>query len=101
MEELYQLFPFTGYKVRRIRLEEMQESPLRVFLERLDTKPLQCHKCGCPMRHVRGRQRRTFEDLRMADRRTYIHFSQFKGRCTQCRKVGSKWLTFCLMRHPI
>ena len=100
MEELYQLFPFAGYKVRRIKLDEVEGSPFRVFLERLDTKPLQCHKCGCPMRQVRGRQRRTVEDLRMAERRTYIHFSQLKGKCTQCRKVRLEAASFLSSETP-
>jgi hypothetical protein len=40
MEELYQLFPFSGYKVRRIRTEEDHKSPFRFFLERDDAKSL-------------------------------------------------------------
>lgn len=100
MEELYQLFPFSGYKVRRIRIEEDQKSPFRVFLERDDAKPLLCHKCGCPLKSVRGRQRRVVEDLRMAERRTYIHFTQLKGRCPQCRKIRLESINFISLETP-
>jgi len=87
MDELYQLFPFSGYKVRHMRLKEEPGSPMRVYLDRLDSKPMLCYVCGCPMHSVRGRQRRQVEDLRMADRRTFIHFTRLKGRCKNCRRV--------------
>ena len=77
MEELYQLFPFTGYKVRDLRVEE---AVVRVFLDRLDLKPKLCQICGTPLKNVRNRQRRSIEDMRMLDRRTFVHFTQIKGR---------------------
>jgi diketogulonate reductase-like aldo/keto reductase len=46
MDELYQLFPFSGYKVNRIRIEEDVNSPVRVFLDRDESKPFQCHEYG-------------------------------------------------------
>jgi transposase len=87
MDELYQLFPFRGYKVRRIRLGEDPKSPFRVYLERDDSKPFLCGICGTPMQSIRGKQRRSIEDLRMAEKRTYVTFTQLKGKCPNCRKV--------------
>lgn len=100
MDELYQLFPFSGYKVNRIRIEEDLNSPVRVFLDRDESKPFQCHQCGCPLKSVRGRQRRTIEDLRLAERRTYIHFSRRKGHCPQCRKVRLETADFVSCETP-
>ena len=100
MEELYQLFPFAGYKVRHIRIEEDLNTPIRVFLERDELKPLLCHKCGTPLKSVRGRQRRIVEDLRMAERRTFVHFSHLKGRCGNCRKIRLESLNFISMETP-
>jgi transposase len=100
MEELYQLFPFAGYKVRHIRLQENPNSPFRVFLARDEAKPLLCHACGCPMESVRGRQLRQIEDLRMAERRTFIHFSQLKGRCKRCRKIRLESVDFISQETP-
>lgn len=100
MEELYQLFPFAGYKVRHTRLNEETNSPFRVFLERDDTKPFLCHVCGCPMDRVRGKQRCEIEDLRMAERRTFIHFNQLKGRCKRCHKIRLEYVDFISHETP-
>ena len=43
MDELYQLFPFAGYKVRHLKAGE---NDVRVYLDRLDGKPMLCHRCG-------------------------------------------------------
>lgn len=100
MEELYQLFPFAGYKVRHIRLKEDPNSPFRVFLDRNDDKPFLCHACGYPMTSARGKQRRMVEDLRMAERRTFIHFTQLKGRCSRCHKTRVESVDFISHETP-
>jgi transposase len=97
MEELYQLFPFTGYKVRELRV---QDDVVRVFLDRLDNKPMLCHTCGSPLKNVRNRQRRSIEDMRILDRRTFVHFTQLKGRCPQCRKVRIESVDFISHESP-
>lgn len=97
MEELYQLFPFNGYKVRELRL---QDEVVRVYLDRLDTKPKLCQACGTPLKNVRNRQRRSIEDMRILDRRTFIHFTQIKGRCPQCRKVRIESVDFISHETP-
>ncbi len=99
MDELYQLFPFGGYKVRKLRIGE-DGSPVRAFLERLDSKPFLCSRCGSPLKGVRGRQRRSIEDLRITDRRTLIYFTQLKGRCQNCCKVRLESVDFISHETP-
>lgn len=99
MDELYQLFPFGGYKVRQIRIGQGEER-VRVYLDRLDSKPLQCFKCGAPLKSVRGRQRRSIEDLRMLERRVLVYFTQLKGRCPHCRKVRLESVDFISHETP-
>lgn len=99
MEELYQLFPFSGYRVLHLKLREDSQA-VRVYLDRSATKPLLCMKCGSPLKNIRGRQRRAIEDLRMLEKRTYIHFTQLKGRCPQCRKVRLEAVDFIAHETP-
>ncbi len=91
MEELYQLFPFGGYKVREMRV---QDAVVRVYLNRLDTKPMLCQICGSPLKNIRNRQRRAIEDMRILECRTFVHFTQVKGRCSSCRKVRLETVDF-------
>ena len=65
MDELYQLFPFSGYKVKHLKIAD---GHCRVALERQDDKPALCHVCGSPFKAIRKKQRRTVEDLRMLDK---------------------------------
>ncbi len=91
MDAVYQLFPFNGYKVITIRV---QESYVKVALERLDCTEAKCHRCLMPMTRIVGRQRREVQDLDMSGKKTFIRFTQLKGRCKNCNKVRLEAIDF-------
>ena len=97
MDELYQLFPFAGYKVRHLKVGE---NDVRVYLDRLDGKPMLCHRCGTPIKGVRNKQRRRIEDLRMLEKRTFVTFTQYQGRCPTCHKIRLESIDFVSQESP-
>jgi transposase len=97
MDELYQLFPFSGYKVKHLKIAD---GHCRVALERQDDKPALCHVCGSPFKAIRKKQRRTVEDLRMLDKRVYVRFTQLQGRCPTCRKIRLEAVDFVSFESP-
>jgi transposase len=97
MDELYQLFPFSGYKVSHLKIGEKD---VRVFLDRKNDKPLLCHRCGTPLKGIRNKQRRRIEDLRMLEKRTFVTFTQCKGRCPTCCKTRLESIDFVSLESP-
>ena len=81
------IFPYHGYQVRLIKTSEDFEKPMRIYLERLDTKPCLCYRCGTPMTQVRSFGRQVVEDLPVMGRKTFVHFRRRKCRCPHCKKT--------------
>ena len=98
MDELYQLFPFSGYTVRRFKVGDKD---VRVYLQRKDDKPMLCHLCGTPMNGTRNKKKRCIEDLRMLDKRTFVHFKQNQGRCPTCRRTRVESIDFVSYESPL
>jgi len=97
MDELYQLFPYDGYKVKHLRIKETK---CVVVLERLDSKPALCHVCGTPLSSIRDRVTEELEDLRMIEKRVFLKFARYKCRCPTCRKKRLEAVNFISAESP-
>lgn len=94
------LFPFSGYRVKHMKVGEAPDSPIRVHLERQDDRPLLCWCCGTPMTRVRSHERCVVEDLTVVGRKTFLHFRRLKARCPQCRKTRLEACDFVSQASP-
>lgn len=100
MEILHSLFPFSGYRVKHIKVPEDPKGSIRVHLERNADRPLLCHCCGLLMQRVRGFERSSAEDLTVVGRKTFIHFRRLKARCLGCRKTRLEACDFIAKASP-
>lgn len=98
MDIFHALFPFSGYRVKHVKIPE--SGAVRVHLERLDSKPMLCHRCGSPLSGVRGYERCYIEDLTMVERKTFLSFRRLKGKCRACRKVRLESCDFISKASP-
>jgi len=100
MDIIHALFPYSGYRVKHIKVSEEESGPIRVHLERLESRNMMCHRCGSPMSQVRGFERCFVEDLTVVGRKTFLVFRRLKAKCKNCRKVRLEACDFISKASP-
>jgi hypothetical protein len=84
MVTLYQLVPFSRYKVRH---PHMGENGFRFYLNRLDRISMLCHGCGRCIKGMRNKQRRQKGELRVLEKWTFVALTQCQGWCPTSHKI--------------
>jgi transposase len=99
MKSLARLFNFAGYKTKDVQVST-RDKFVRIDLERDNTKPFQCHRCGGFLGRKRGQHKLKIKHLSIMGFDTFIYFWRGKGHCSRCKKARSERVNFLSKATP-